>query len=602
LLIEFNFFPHTRFTCTDFKDKHFFAQISAVFISYFISVLRHILEANRQSLNFNLCVLSFEEVKISESIAYNARSDQILGPHKQAQVAMIRGLLYPYKQPVYIKFDQAMKKDIVFEVMCCLEKIVYKVVGMVSDMATSKVGLWRSLGITDQTPFFFNPRSLEEKVFMFPDAPHLLKLCRNHYLDKGYVLPSGELLKREDLEKVLSLDCAEFRIVPKLKEKHFVCYGSERQRVSLAAQLMSNHSATALKIISPDKKKQAEFIKLVNDWFDVANSRRKYDENELKSGFGLSNLQLIVVNKMIETMSQTKQLGSKKLLPFQHGIIMWCHAIKGLYNYVQEKYKVGWIMTNRVNQDHLENYFSQIRGLGRANDNPGPVEFLNRTRLLMIGHSEATATFSIEKAPVQFPNISEEDANGHFMSVSLTATVRSEPIDIVSESVPDELFEPFELETDENNNSPDTDFEIDCSEQGLIYIAGWLAFKFRHELRHLGNPTGDIPISDLSPWLAHLSRGGLLCPTDDFVSQVKVYERHFQEFHGDRFSIQKNVIKCLYSKLCDMFPDVYQPLLLKYVPTRTFFRIRFENDKLTQAKREKTKKSRNLRKIQHFTS
>jgi hypothetical protein len=60
------------------------------------------------------------------------------------------------------------------------------------------------------------------------------------------------------------------------------------------------------------------------------------------------------------------------------------------------------------------------------------------------------------------------------MSVSLTATVRSEPIDIVSESVPDELFEPFELETDENNNSPDTDSEIDCSEQGLIYIAGWL--------------------------------------------------------------------------------------------------------------------------------
>jgi hypothetical protein len=174
---------------------------SMLIAASFFTVLRHIREANQASFNFHLCMLSFDEVKISENVAYNARSDKILGPHKQAQVAIIRGLLYPYKQPIYIEFDQSMKKDIVILLMSCLEKIGYKVVGLVSDMATSNVGLWRSLGVTDKEPWFFNPTNTMEKIFVFPDAPHLLKLCCNHLLDKSYVLPSGELLQKDDLEK-----------------------------------------------------------------------------------------------------------------------------------------------------------------------------------------------------------------------------------------------------------------------------------------------------------------------------------------------------------------------------------------------------------------
>lgn len=92
-------------------------------------------------------MLSFDEVKISESVAYDSRSDQVLGPHRQAQVAMIRGLLYNYKQPIFVDFDKAMKKETLFDLIQQLDKIGYHVVAIVSDMATSNVGLWRSLGI-----------------------------------------------------------------------------------------------------------------------------------------------------------------------------------------------------------------------------------------------------------------------------------------------------------------------------------------------------------------------------------------------------------------------------------------------------------------------
>jgi hypothetical protein len=76
----------------------------------------------------------------------------------------------------------------------------------------------------------------------------------------------------------------EYRIAPKLSEKHFSVQGGQRQRVSLAAQLLSSHTAAGLRHISPEKEEQANFIQLVNNWFDVANSRRKEDTNGLKSG------------------------------------------------------------------------------------------------------------------------------------------------------------------------------------------------------------------------------------------------------------------------------------------------------------------------------
>lgn len=99
-----------------------------------------------------------------------------------------------------------------------------------------------------------------------------------------------ESITKKDVEQILEIDCGEYRIAPKLKERHFSCKGSERQRVLLAAQLLSAHTAAALLQVSPDKRAQSKFIKTANDWFDVANSRRKEDSNELKSGPPLSTV------------------------------------------------------------------------------------------------------------------------------------------------------------------------------------------------------------------------------------------------------------------------------------------------------------------------
>jgi hypothetical protein len=52
-----------------------------------------------------------------------------------------------------------------------------------------------------------------------------------------------------------------------------------------------------------------------------------------------------------------------------------------------------------------------------------------------------------------------------------------------------------------------------------------------------------------------ISRGGLICPTDDFLGQVKQLEEHFLSFHGDNLS--KNVMKKLYERICKEEPSVF---------------------------------------------
>jgi hypothetical protein len=60
-----------------------------------------------------------------------------MGPHRQAQVALIRGLLFPYKQVVYADFDVSMKKDLLFEIIRHLDNLKFKVVAIVSDMGST---------------------------------------------------------------------------------------------------------------------------------------------------------------------------------------------------------------------------------------------------------------------------------------------------------------------------------------------------------------------------------------------------------------------------------------------------------------------------------
>jgi len=266
-------------------------------------------------------------------------------------------------------------------------------------------GLVNGLGVSPEKPFFQNPAEVERRIFMFPDAPHLLKLLRNHLLDHGFVLKDGTEILRSDIEKILMIDNGELKIHHRLLPIHFTCKNSTRQRVRLAAQLISHTTATAVRCLLPNKSKLADWIELFNNWFDVMNSRVPCSTKKMACGFGLHlEEQSAVLDQVELVVGSMKRKNKWSLLPFQTGFLISIGALRGLFNDLKEKFNIKFILTSRLNQDSVETTFSQVRGMGSSH--PGPVDCANRLRLLLLGRN---AQAVVENPAVAFePDDSSE--------------------------------------------------------------------------------------------------------------------------------------------------------------------------------------------------
>lgn len=123
-----------------------------------------------------VCVMQYDEMKVHSVYEYDKVNDEVLGPHSQMQVIMVRGLFKSWKQPIYIKFDQKITVDIINQpLLTALHNIKYAVVACVSDCGGANVGLLKDLNVSTEKTYFLH-HVTSQKVFMFADVPHLLKL------------------------------------------------------------------------------------------------------------------------------------------------------------------------------------------------------------------------------------------------------------------------------------------------------------------------------------------------------------------------------------------------------------------------------------------
>jgi hypothetical protein len=171
---------------------------------------------------FSPAVLMFDEMSISQKIQFDRKEQRLYGPFKNVQVAMIRGLFEKWKQPIYYDFDTAMSKTVLFEILSQADDYGLQIVAMVSDMGPKNVQLWNSLGVSFEKPWFEHPIKKDKQIFVFADIPHVIKLMRNHLLDKGFILKSGATFLLSDLNAIIESDASEFRLAHKLQISHLV--------------------------------------------------------------------------------------------------------------------------------------------------------------------------------------------------------------------------------------------------------------------------------------------------------------------------------------------------------------------------------------------
>lgn len=93
---------------------------------------------------------------------------------------------------------------------------------------------------------------------------------------------------------------------------------------------------------------------------------------------------------MSNLILKMKVVNKTRVLPFQKGILLTNESLKKLLPYIKEKYsndkfQPQYIITRRLCQDVLENFFSYLRAMGAANDHPTPVDFKNRLKWYILG-------------------------------------------------------------------------------------------------------------------------------------------------------------------------------------------------------------------------
>nr|CAH7729374.1 unnamed protein product [Callosobruchus chinensis] len=240
---------------------------------------------------------------------------------------MIRGLVPNWKQPIYYHFDQAN----------------FIVVAIVSDMGIGNVALWRELNVGHDKKCHFAHRCDDSlKIFVWADVPDLIKLVRNLLIDHMDLLVNGYVQR--------------FNFCPIQLQKLLLM----QEDIDLCLRLLNGWK-----------------LQLFNDWFDLINSRSKFVIScPGRNAFGTDiEKQKELLHKMTEVINIIRVGKHKNLIPFQKGIIISNKSLIEMFEYVSEKYKVEYVLTSRLNQDVLENFFSYIRGMGGSNDHPSSTIF-----------------------------------------------------------------------------------------------------------------------------------------------------------------------------------------------------------------------------------
>ncbi|KAE9526262.1 hypothetical protein AGLY_013893 [Aphis glycines] len=295
------------------------------------------------SLTDKLTVLSFDETYISSKICFDKQNEQVLGSYKCVQTVVARGLVSNWKQPIYYSFDTAMTKDLLLNIIKELYSIGYETISIVNDMGPKNMCLWRDLNIAIENTSFEHPCS-KQLIHIFADVPHLVKLTRNHFLDKGLILSNGTFVGKNIFQELINLDSKhDYRLAHKISERHILVNGPRRMNVRLAVQLLSNSVSKAIAYYGENKyidkynwKNVAEMISLFNKWFDLFNTNSKFDHGVESYGLNLNSQNGILdeMSSFIENMRvyNMKSGGKQKnMLPFQKGILIYNSSLKKLF-------------------------------------------------------------------------------------------------------------------------------------------------------------------------------------------------------------------------------------------------------------------------------
>lgn len=115
----------------------------------------------------------------------------------------------------------------------------------------------------------------------------------------------------------------------------------------------------------------------------------------------------------------------------------------------------------------------------------------------------------------------------------------------------------------------------------MIYVAGYVAHRFRKKFPKLGVPTKLLPSSDT--WLGCISRGNCIHPEESFLTATVLMDAEFEKFHSSGLSKELKIFDKLTEIICNKISgDFSREVIACFVRTRTYIRLRNINIKIKE--------------------
>lgn len=343
------------------------------------------------------CCFILDEMSIKEALEFSRHEGYIEGfedlgefgrrpvSAKQVLVIFVRGVYSDWKIPIAYYFSSTgVKADILVKIVNknLLHLIDCGLIPMniVCDQSTTNQRLYKLLNVTVKNPYFYVKGT---KICAIFDVPHLLKSIRNNLLFALYLYLKGCVYISFDvIREIFAIDkqSTAGRALLKLTEKHMFPNSFQKMSVRLAAQVFSHSVASAIRtaVASGQLDNEyatatADFIEVVDNLFDALNSKHLYTRKPCNAALSDQNQHVLcAIDKGLELFTELIKVTKDCKMSRPPCFNGWLLSIKGIkmIHEIGKKEGFTYLLTGRLNQDPVENFFSIMRQKGGYNKNP----------------------------------------------------------------------------------------------------------------------------------------------------------------------------------------------------------------------------------------